>query len=307
MGSTTGTTVRAATERDIGVIAAIWQAGWVDGHAGHVPPTLERQRRSGDWAGEARRRLDTTSVAETNERRVVGFVTVIDDEIEQVYIDAAARGTGVAEQLLRHGEHIARTAGHRRAWLAVAAGNQRARRFYERCGWTDSCEFIYTAHVAGNKMPVPAHRYSKDLAPPVDAAPSELPTDVVAHVRACATLLSGLVEEPAWTGIRWRVGTATVAHLVWIHNGWPPAYARAAGTDGPQAVLTVSADPDERAALTATDPRFFRPVWATRWRHPVLGIRLDEGTGWEQITELIATSFRLAAPQQTTPTKEPRT
>ena len=51
--------------------------------------------------------------------------------------------------------------GHHRAWLAVVAGNARARRFYERQGFTDEGPFDYPA--AGG-IAVPCHRYTKRLA-----------------------------------------------------------------------------------------------------------------------------------------------
>jgi ribosomal protein S18 acetylase RimI-like enzyme len=80
-----------------------------------------------------------------------------------VYVAASARGSGVAAQLLRHGEALVRQAGHRTAWLAVAAGNKRARAFYERQGWHDGGPFDYMAKIRGGTMLVPVHRYEVDL------------------------------------------------------------------------------------------------------------------------------------------------
>ncbi|MBA2577676.1 MAG: GNAT family N-acetyltransferase [Euzebyaceae bacterium] len=45
------------------------------------------------------------------------------------------RGTGIAAQLLRRAETVIRDNGHSTAWLAVVAGNRRARVFYTRQGW----------------------------------------------------------------------------------------------------------------------------------------------------------------------------
>ena len=55
--------------------------------------------------------------------------------------------------------------GHRfdRAWLAVAAGNARARRFYERSGWRDAGAFDYAAEIAGGTIAVPCRRYERRL------------------------------------------------------------------------------------------------------------------------------------------------
>ena len=80
--------------------------------------------------------------------QVVGFVTVLEDEVEQVYVAAAARRTGVADVLMRHAEQvIARRFDT--AWLSVAVGNARARRFYERNGWRDAGALDYRAEILG--------------------------------------------------------------------------------------------------------------------------------------------------------------
>jgi GNAT superfamily N-acetyltransferase len=155
--------LRPATGEDAEDITRIWHRGWPDGHLGHVPDALLRQRqRLDDFRGLVLDRIDTTTVA-TVGPQVGGFVTVHDDEIEQIYVDAAARGTGVAATLLAHGEA---TIGRRfdRAGLAVVAGNARARRFYERLGWSDAGRVDYVARTTeGATIPVPAHRYETRL------------------------------------------------------------------------------------------------------------------------------------------------
>ena len=89
-------------------------------------------------------RLPETTVA-TIDGDVVGFTVIVDDEAEQVYVDRAARGSGIAALLLADVERQVAANGHSRAWLAVAAGNARARRFYERSGWVDDGGFDYQA------------------------------------------------------------------------------------------------------------------------------------------------------------------
>jgi ribosomal protein S18 acetylase RimI-like enzyme len=162
--ATTTTRLRPAIAADVEDVTRIWHLGWRDGHLGHVPDALLRQRQEpGDFRGLVLDRLDTTTVA-TVGSQVVGFVTVHDDEVQQIYVDAAARGTGVATTLLGHGEV---TIGRRfdRAWLAVVAGNARARRFYERHGWSDAGRFDYVARTTdGATIAVPAHRYEKRVA-----------------------------------------------------------------------------------------------------------------------------------------------
>jgi ribosomal protein S18 acetylase RimI-like enzyme len=159
-------TLRRAVHDDVDAIATLWHRGWRDGHLGHVPTTLLRHRRLVDLRERVPVRLATTTVA-TIDSAVIGFVVTHADEIEQVYVDAASRGSGVAGLLLRHGEAVI-GARFDRAWLAVVAGNTRARRFYERNGWSDIGAFDNPAFAGnGQTILVPARRYEKRLTPPV--------------------------------------------------------------------------------------------------------------------------------------------
>ena len=88
---------------------------------------------------------------------------VDDDEVEQVYVSRDHRGTGIAAILLAESERLVAVQGHRRAWLAVATGNDRARRFYARNGWADEGAFDYPAAGPAGPIPVPCHRYAKQV------------------------------------------------------------------------------------------------------------------------------------------------
>jgi hypothetical protein len=104
------------------------------------------------FRSRAAQRVGDTVVAVAGEgRQVAGFVMVVADEVEQVYVSTAHRGSGVAGLLLAEAERLVAVAGHRRAWLAVVAGNTRARRFYERCGWADDELFDYAAAIWGGR------------------------------------------------------------------------------------------------------------------------------------------------------------
>jgi ribosomal protein S18 acetylase RimI-like enzyme len=162
---------RRATSDDVSAVARIWHTGWGDGHIGHVPPELAQYRQPEQFVSRARERLDCTWVAESH-GQTVGFVVVKDDEVEQIYVDRAVRGTGVAAMLLRKAEAEIRGAGHRHAWLAVVAGNQRARSFYSRLGWRDAGPMSYLAETEAGPFAVPTHRYEIDLTAPVSGATS---------------------------------------------------------------------------------------------------------------------------------------
>lgn len=154
--------IRPATSADAGVIASIWNSGWREAHLDHVPPALARARTAESFASRARDNLAHTTVA-TVDGSVVGFVVTIKDEVEQMYVDAAARGGSVASTLLAAAEASIAVDGYTQAWLAVIDNNPRARRFYERCGWTDDGEFSYFADTSDGPIEVTSRRYVKAL------------------------------------------------------------------------------------------------------------------------------------------------
>jgi GNAT superfamily N-acetyltransferase len=156
--------LRPARAEDAEAVATIWHDGWRDGHLEHVSQALIAARTSESFRSRAVQRVGDTVVAIAGANdEVAGFVMVVDDEVEQVYVSADHRGTGIAGLLLTEAERLVAVTGHRRAWLAVVAGNARARRFYERCGWTDKGLFDYAARVSGATIAVPCHRYVKPV------------------------------------------------------------------------------------------------------------------------------------------------
>jgi GNAT superfamily N-acetyltransferase len=150
--------LRPATGGDVEAIAGLWHDGWRDGHLGHVPDDVLPHRRLDGFLHRTPGRIPQTTVA-TVDDRIVGFVTVADDEVEQLYVAAEARGSGAAVTLLDHAEGVlAQT--YDRAWLAVVAGNARARRFYERRGWAFARAL--DDHTADGVV-IPSLRYEKAL------------------------------------------------------------------------------------------------------------------------------------------------
>jgi len=155
----TAPVVRSAIPDDAAAVAAIWRDGWRDGHLGLVPDALVAVRTDESFGTRAAERVDDTTVAVVG-AEVAGFVMVTDDEVEQVYVSSRHRGTGVADVLLAEAERQVRENGHAVAWLAVVAGNARARSFYERAGWRDDGGFEYYAAVEdGSSVAVPCRRY----------------------------------------------------------------------------------------------------------------------------------------------------
>ena len=152
--------LRTARPEDAGDVAEIWRLGWRDGHLGFVPQELIEARTEESFRARASERVGETTVAVVA-GAVAGFVMVVDDEVEQVYVSAAHRGTGVAAALMGEAERQVRENGHAKGWLAVVAGNARARAFYERNGWEDEGPFTYAAASESGSIAVPCHRYTK--------------------------------------------------------------------------------------------------------------------------------------------------
>jgi GNAT superfamily N-acetyltransferase len=160
----TTTTLRPAAAADRDTIATIWHDGWREAHLGRVPDELVPHRERHHFHDRVPAVLDSTTVA-VHGPVVVGFVMVHGDEVEQLYVAPSARGTGAAAALIAHGETVIGDHADR-AWLAVVDGNARARRFYERNGWSDTGPFDNPAWTAGGAtIAVPTRRYEKGLRP----------------------------------------------------------------------------------------------------------------------------------------------
>ena len=162
MSERTPITLRPATAEDAPMIAEIWESGWRDAHLGHVPEQLVAIRTTQSFQTRAAQHIGETTVADVG-GEIAGFVTLADDEVEQLFVARAHRGAGVADALMADAEHRLRAAGHATVWLAVVGGNARARRFYERLGWTDGGPFEHLAPGNDGPIPVPAQRYVKAL------------------------------------------------------------------------------------------------------------------------------------------------
>lgn len=152
--------IRPARPEDAPAVAEIWRHGWRDAHLGHVPDELLAARTDTSFDTRAGERTGDTAVAVVD-GAVAGFVMVVADEVEQVYVATAHRGTAAAAALLAEAERLVAAGGHEQAWLAVVGGNTRARRFYERNGWVDGGLFAHLAEGPNGPISVPAHKYLK--------------------------------------------------------------------------------------------------------------------------------------------------
>ena len=101
-------------------------------------------------------------------------------------------------------------------------------------------------------------------------------------VRRIAALVADLPQteaEPAWVGVRWRVGPATVCHVF--------------GGEDQLFRITFRAEADEVMAFEHLGAPYFRAGWGRN----VVGMILDDETDWEELGELLTESYCLMAPR----------
>lgn len=120
------------------------------------------------------------------------------------------------------------------------------------------------------------------------------PNALVERLRAICLDLPDATEEAAWTGTRWSVSHKNFAHVVMIHAGWPPAYAKAAASDGPLCVLTFRT-PRPAAQLARLSRA---PYFLPRWWPDIAGMVLDARTEWDDVERHVVDSYCVLAPKK---------
>jgi GNAT superfamily N-acetyltransferase len=93
----------------------------------------------------------------------VGFCIVRGDELYQLFVSAQSRGSGVAAALIADAEARLSATGAETAWLACAIGNERAARFYEKCGWHRAGTTMNQVETSNGTFPLEVWRYEKSL------------------------------------------------------------------------------------------------------------------------------------------------
>jgi GNAT superfamily N-acetyltransferase len=153
---------RAAEESEIDQLARIWHDGWRDAHALILPAELGRDRTY-------ERLRERLTAALPSVRTIgpagapLGFSMTMGDQLYQLYVSAQARGRGVAAALVADAEARMRDDGVRLAWLACAIGNERAARFYEKCGWNRAGTVVERLALESGPFDLDVWRYEKGL------------------------------------------------------------------------------------------------------------------------------------------------
>lgn len=103
-----------------------------------------------------------------------------------------------------------------------------------------------------------------------------VPDAWVERVEAVLGRLPRCLQEEAWTGTRWRVGSATIAH---IFGGEDQVFR-----------ITFRGEPDEVGAFRHLGPPYFHQGGNG------IGMTLDEATDWDELAELLTDSYCVQVP-----------
>jgi ribosomal protein S18 acetylase RimI-like enzyme len=160
--SSAASLVRPPEAAEIDHLAQLWYDGWQDAHARILPAELARIRTLESFRERLQAGLEHVRVVGPFPTPV-GVCMLKGDELYQLYVSAEARGTGVAAALVADAEARLAADGVERAWLACAVGNERAARFYEKCGWRRVGTVAYEPDAANGAPSLEVWRYEKRL------------------------------------------------------------------------------------------------------------------------------------------------
>ena len=112
---------------------------------------------------------------------------------------------------------------------------------------------------------------------------ADVPVGVVAELRSVCLGLPETVEKQVWAGTQWRIRDRMFAHVLAIDFA-----------DGPVTVVTFRSSGPELDALRSAGLPFFRPAWGAN----LVGMVLDAGMNWDEVTELLIESYCVLAPRK---------
>ena len=164
MGGSADLVIRTMVPDEAEAVAALYARVWRETHAALVGPAVAAYR--GDWFFLDRiANFDPPPLVAMAGGRPVAFVAWRRERLRQLWVLPEARGTGLATCLLNRAETGMAAAGADRGVLDCAAGNDPARRFYERHGWQVMTTLVRPFETGAAPVPVRLWSMEKALAP----------------------------------------------------------------------------------------------------------------------------------------------
>jgi GNAT superfamily N-acetyltransferase len=171
--SMTSPRVRPAVVDDADAIARVHVRSWQVAYRGFMPDELLDSIDPAVRAGRERERLAqlppgvAVFVAIDPTGQTVGFAQVGDYEegdgsgqVYSIYVDPEHWGTGAGRALMAASLNFLTASGPRPVRLWALDGNERARRFYERCGFV--ADGAVGSHTVRGELEVPTIRFTLD-------------------------------------------------------------------------------------------------------------------------------------------------
>lgn len=144
-------------------VVELWFAGWYEAHSKIIPDQLIKLRTRESFRERLLKNTANTRIAISG-GDVLGLCMLKDDELYQMYVSPKARGTGLAQALITDADNRFQLSGYKVAWLACAIGNDRAKRFYEKCGWRFAGVETVDLDTSEGAFSLDVWRFEKDLA-----------------------------------------------------------------------------------------------------------------------------------------------
>lgn len=155
-------TVRPAEPSDLDALAMLWHEVWTASHAPLMPEDLIRLRTQASFRERLAHMIADIRVIGPR-GAPIGFCAIKGDELYQMFVSAAAQGTGAAAILMADGEERLRANGVKTTRLSCAVGNERAMRFYEKLGWRRVSVMPIEVDTSAGPFALEIWRYEKDL------------------------------------------------------------------------------------------------------------------------------------------------
>jgi GNAT superfamily N-acetyltransferase len=160
---------RFARPSDVSRVAALYHDVWHETQAPFMP-VEESKQRTLTFFVERMSALLATTVVEVRSRSIVGFAAWSGNVVGQIFVAKAFRGMNVGPVLMARAEREMVGQGIIEAELHCVAGNERARRFYERLGWACQGEMLEPVLGRGGEVGVAFWRMAKTLPRHADRA-----------------------------------------------------------------------------------------------------------------------------------------